>query len=327
MRLIGLAVVLALSLLAPPVARAEQAANVPRIGFLGASSPSVSAHLLEAFQQGLRTLGYVEGQNIVVEYRWAHGVFKQLPDLAADLVRLNVRLIVAASNREIVAARNVTTTIPIVMVVAVDPVGAGFIPSLARPRGNLTGLAWAPAVEIVGKHMELLREVVPNLGRIAVLVDPDLPGIGPYRDAAEGAARKLHLTYQEIEIREADDFGKAFAAIVREHSQAVFVQGSPLVFRHLRVIVDLATRHRIPAIFVFREAVPLGGLMSYGVNIADLYSRAATFVVKLLHGAKPADLPVEQATKFELVINLKTAKALGLTIPQSLLMRADQILQ
>ena len=186
-------------------------------------------------------------------------------------MRLNVRLIVAASNREIVAARNVTTTIPIVMVVAVDPVGAGFIPSLARPRGNLTGLAWAPGVEIVGKHMEFLREVVPNLARIAVLVDPDLPGIGPYRDAAEGAARKLHLTYQEIEIREADDFGKAFAAIVREHSQAVFVQGSPLVFRHLRVIVDLATRHRIPA--------------------------------------------------------MKTAKALGLTIPQSLVVRADEIIE
>jgi putative ABC transport system substrate-binding protein len=193
--------------------------------------------------------------------------------------------------------------------------------------GNLTGLAWAPAVEIIGKHMEFLREVVPNLSRVAVLVDPGFPGIGPYRDAAERAAMNLHLTYREIETREADDFSRAFATIFRERSQAVFIQGSPLVFRHLHDIVDLAASHRIPAIFVYREAVPLGGLMSYGVSLADLYRRAATFVVKILHGAKPADLPVEQPTKFELVINMKTAKALGLTIPQSLLLRADQLIE
>ena len=314
-------------LAAPLAAKAEQTVNLPRIGYLSASSPSFTSPFLAAFREGLRDLGYVEGQNIAVEYRWAQGIFTQLPKLAADLVQLNVRLIVASSNREITAAKEATATIPIVMVNAVDPVGAGFVASLAQPRGNLTGLAWAPAVEIVGKHLEFLREVVPNLSRVAVLVDPGFPGIGPYRDAAEGAARKLGLTYQEIETREAGDFSKAFAAITRERSQAVFVQGSPLVFRHLRAIVDLAASHRIPAIFVFREAVPLGGLMSYGVNLADLYRGAATFVVKILQGAKPADLPVEQAKKVELLINMKTAKALGLTIPQSLLQRADEVVQ
>jgi len=312
-------------LAAPLLIEAQQPANVPRIGYL--SYQSSASHLTKAFHQGLRELGYFEGQNIIVEYRWAHGDFTRLPDLAADLVRRNVRLIVAPGNREINAAKAATSTIPIVMVVAVDPVGVGFVTSIARPGGNLTGLAWAPAVEIVSKHMELLKEVVPTLSRIAVLVDPSFPGIAPYRDAAEGAAKQLGLTYQEIEVREADNFSKAFAAIVRERSEAVFVQVSPRVFAHLRDLVDLAAHHQIPAIFVFREAVPLGGLMSYGVDLVDLYKRAPTFVVKILHGAKPADLPVEQPTKFELVINLKTARALGLTIPASLLQRADQVIE
>jgi len=311
----------------PLAAKAEQTASVPKIGYLSALSQPGMGPNIEAFRQGLGDLGYFEGRNIVVKYRWAHGIFTQLPDLAADLIRLNVRLIVAASNREITAAKEATTTIPIVMVNAIDPVGAGFIASIARPGGNLTGLAWAPAVEIVGKHIEFLRDVVPHLSRVAVLVDPGFPGISPYRDAAAVATKKLRLAYQEIETREADDFSKAFAVLVRERSQAVFVQGSPLVFRNLRAIVDLAASHRIPAIFVYREAVPLGGLMSYGVNIADLNRRAATFVDKILRGTKPADLPVEEATKFELVINLKTAKALGLTIPPSLLQRADHVIE
>ncbi len=319
---------LAGSLLAAPLAaRADQTADATRIGYLSLSRSSFTARFLEAFRQGLRELGYLEGRNIVVEYRWAEGGSAQLPELAADLVRLNVRLIVAVSNREIAAAKAATTTIPIVMVNAIDPVGAGFVASIARPGGNLTGLAWAPAVEIVGKHLEFLREVVPNLLRVAVLVDPGFPGIAPYRDAAEGAARKLGLAYQEIETREAEDFGKAFAAIVRERSQAVFVQGSPLVFRNLRAIVELAASHRIPAIYVFREAVPLGGLMSYGVDAVDQYRRAATFVAKILRGARPADLPVEEAEKYELLINLKTAKALGVSVPQSLLLRADGVIK
>ncbi len=312
-------------LLAAPVgAEAQPAGNVPRIGYLG-SSPA--PHLVEALRQGLRDLGYVEGQNIIVEYRWSRGIIQQLPELAADLVRLNVRLIAASTNPDISAAKRATTTIPIVMVNAIDPVGAGFIASLAQPGGNLTGLAWAPAVEIVGKHIEFLRDVVPHLSRVAVLVDPSFPGIGPYRDAAAMAAKKLHLTYQEIETREVADFSKAYTEIVQERSQAVFVQGSPLVFRHLRDIVDLAASHRIPTIFVFREAVPLGGLMSYGVSLADLYRRSATYIDKILHGAKPVDLPIEQATKFDLVINLRTAKTLGLTIPPSLLLRADQVIE
>jgi ABC-type uncharacterized transport system substrate-binding protein len=312
-------------LAAPHVVEAQQAANVPRIGYL--SYQSSASHLVKVFHEGLRGVGYFEGQNIIVEYRWAHEEHTRLPELAADLVRRNVRLIVAPGNREITAAKAATSTIPIVMIVAVDPVGAGFVASIARPGGNLTGLAWAPAVEIVGKHMELLKEVVPTLSRIAVLVDPSFPGIAPYRDAAEGAATKLGLTYQEIEVRETDDFQKAFAAIVRERSEAVFIQGSPRVFAHLRDLVNLAARHRIPAAFVFREAVPLGGLMSYGVDLVDLYRRAPTFVVKILNGAKPADLPVEQATKFDLVINLRTAKTLGLTLPPSLLQRADQVIE
>ena len=313
-------------LFAAPLVEAEQPANAPRIGFLSASQ-SPASHLIKAFQQGLRDLGYVEGRNVIVEYRWAHGDIKRLPDLAGDLVRLNVRLIVASGNREITGVKAATTSIPIVMVVGIDPVGVGFIESIARPGGNITGLAWAPAVEIVGKHLEFLKDVVPNLSRVAILVDPGFPGISPYRAAVEGAAKTLHLTYQEIEFRNADDFPKAFATIVRGRSQAVFIQGSPLVFTHLRDLVDLAASHRIPAIYVFREAVPLGGLMSYGVNLADLYRRAATFVDKILKGAKPADLPVEQPTKFELVINLKTAKALGLAIPPSLLARADQVIE
>jgi ABC-type uncharacterized transport system substrate-binding protein len=242
----------------PLAAKAEQTASVPKIGYLSALSQPGMGPNIEAFRQRLGDLGYFEGRNIVVKYRWAHGIFTQLPDLAADLIRLNVRLIVAASNREITAAKEATTTIPIVMVNAIDPVGAGFIASIARPGGNLTGLAWAPAVEIVGKHIEFLRDVVPHLSRVAVLVDPGFPGISPYRDAAAVATKKLRLAYQEIETREADDFSKAFAVLVRERSQVVFVQGSPLVFRNLRAIVDLAASHRIPAIFVYREAVPLG---------------------------------------------------------------------
>ena len=333
MRRIVLAVALAFSvLLAPLAADAQQAAGkVYRIGFLsvlGAPTPSTPAGVLEAFRQGLRELGWVEGQNIVIDYRFAEGRFDRLPDLAAELVRLKVDIIVAVATQGVAAAKNATETIPIVMISgSADPVGLGFIASLARPGGNVTGLSYSVGPEILGKGLELLKEIVPKVRRVAILSNPASPVQPLFIREVKVAARSLGVQLQLLEARGPNEFDGAFAAMAKERVGALLVVADGLFILHRTRLADLAARSRLPAIYGYREHVEAGGLMSYGSSLRDLWRRAATFVDKILKGAKPGDLPVEQPTKFELVINLKTAKALGLTIPQTILLRADEVIQ
>jgi putative tryptophan/tyrosine transport system substrate-binding protein len=309
-------------LAAPLAAEAQTAEKVYRIGMLGSSS---SDPLVEAFKQGLRELGYVEGRNIMVEYRSAEGRPDRLPDLAADLVRLKVDVIVASSQGA-VAAKQATTTIPIVMPIITDPVRLGLVASLAKPGGNATGFA-TQNDELPGKWMELVKETLPNASRVAVLFHPTYDG-GVQLKASEAAARSLGVRLQALKVERPDDFGTAFAAVQKNRAEALIISSSPLFYTHRARLVEFAAKHRIPTIYHQSEfVVGSGGLMSYGPDFHDLFRRSATYVDKILKGAKPADLPVEQPTKFELVINLKTAKPLGLTIPQALLLRADQVIQ
>ena len=328
-RAAALIVAFALAILAPPLAAdAQPLAKVPRIGFLAAFSPTPEvSHFIEAFRQGLRDLGYVEGRNIVIEYRWAHSSFERLPDLAAELVRLKVDIIVAVVTQASLAAKNATGTIPIVMVGVSDPVGSGLIASLGRPGGNITGTS-GMAAELVGKQLELLKETVPKASRVAVLWNPANPvWQAQMLRETQVAARALGLRVQLLEARGPDELEGAFAAMTRERASALLVQVDVIFALHARRLADLAAKRRVPAMYGSREHVEAGGLMSYAPNIPDLFRRAATYVDKILKGAKPADLPVEQPTRFELIINLKTAKALGLTIPPSLLVRADQVIE
>ncbi len=277
--------------------------------------------------QGLRELGYAEGQDIVIERRVADGKTERLPGLAAELVRLAVALIVAPDPPSARAATNATRTVPIVMRSSGDPVASGLVASLARPGGNITGV-YSIAEELVGKRLELLKEVAPHLSRVAVLWDPDFPGSARWFHEAEVAARSLGLQLQSLEARgPSPDFARALGVATKERAGALITLRNPPIVFHQRQIVNLAAKARLPAIYDDREFVESGGLMSYGANLVDLYRRAATYVDKILKGARPADLPVEQPTKFELVVNLKTAKALGLTIPPSVLLRADQVIQ
>ena len=319
----------AVLLAAPLAADAQQAGKVPRIGFLRTTSPSDRPHLLDAFRQGLRELGWVEGQNIVIGYRFAEGRLDRLPDLAAELVRLKVDLIVSGGTQGVTAAKNATETIPIVMIAgSADPVGLGLIASLARPGGNITGVSYSVGgLEILGKQLELLKETVPKIRRMAILSNAANP-IQPLaiRDV-NVAARSLGVQLQLLEARGPNEFDAAFAAMATERVGALLVLSDTIFNSHRTRLADLAARSRLPAAYGVRESVEAGGLMSYGPSLRDLYRRSATFVDKILKGAKPADLPVEQPTKFELVINLKTAKALGLTIPPSLLGRADEVIQ
>jgi putative ABC transport system substrate-binding protein len=313
---------------APLAAEAQQAGKVARIGYL---SPNLAAspHTHEAFRQGLRDLGYVEGRNLVIEYRDAEGKFERLPALAADLVALNVDVIVAPNTVGVLAAKQATRTLPIVFATAGDPVTSGLVTSLARPGGNVTGLSLL-APELVGKCLELLTQAVPGVSRVAVLWEPGAVGERTDRDmlkAAEVAARALGVRLQFVEARGPADFDRAFSDMTRARAGALTVLGSTMFGTERRHLVDLAAKHRLPAVYPWREFVDAGGLMAYGTNVADLYRRAATYVDKILKGTTPADLPVEQPTKFEFVINLKTVKALGLTIPPSLLLRADEVIQ
>jgi len=317
----------AVLLAAPLAAEAQQAGKVPRIGFLGTRSPSDTSPHLDAFRQGLRELGWVEGQNIVIDYRFAEGKFDRLPDLAAELVRLKVDIIVAQPTPAAVAAQNATKTIPIVMISVGDPVGLGLIASLARPGGNATGLSYSVGLEIFGKGLELLKETVPKVRRVAILSNPANPAQPLAIREVNVAARSLGVQLQLLEARGPHDFDGAFAAMAKERVGALLVVADSMFVLHRTRLADLAARSRLPAAYGLRDHVDAGGLMSYGPSSRDLFRRSATFVDKILKGAKPGDLPVEQPTKFELVINLKTAKALGLTIPQSLLQRADEIIQ
>jgi putative ABC transport system substrate-binding protein len=323
----ALVVTLALAfLLAPLAGEAQQTTNVPRIGHLFLQPWSVTGHLRDAFRQGLRELGYVEGQNIVIEFRNAEGRLERLPALAAELVGLKVNVIVAAPEVCIQAAKQATRTIPIVMALSDDPVARGFVASLARPGGNITGLS-SLAPELAGKRLQLLREVIPTLSRVAALSEADSPSQPAALREMEAAARALGVQLQSLLVRgPTPDFESAFRAAMSGHASALVNIGGPLAFSHRTRIVDLAAKNRLPVIYGPREYVNVGGLMSYGAALSDLHRRAATYVDKILKGAKPADLPVEQPTKFELAINLKTAKALGLTIPASVLLRADHVI-
>ena len=324
LRSIGLIVILALGFLAAPApAEAQPTGKVYRIGYL-AMFPAPPGR--EAFLQGLRDLGRIEGQNITIEYRYAHGRLEQLLDLVAELVRLKVDLIVAVSPQPVQAAKEATTTVPIVMVAVADPVTYGFVTSLARPGGNITGVSLL-LPELSAKRLELLREMVPKLSRAAVLWNAANPFRALDLKVAQAGARALGVTLQSLGVRGPDDFDRAFEAASRERARALITLEDPLTFAHRTRIVGLAAKHRLPAIYGLREYVDAGGLMSYAPILLDNFRRAATYVDKILKGTKPADLPVEQPTKFELVINMRTAKAIGLKIPQSLLLRADQVIQ
>ena len=315
-------------LAAPLAAQAQQAPKLPRIGYLREGSASDAAWpAAEAFRQELRERGWLEGQNVAIEYRWSEGRRDRLPELAAELVRLKVDVIFAPSTAATVAAHNATRTIPIIMASFGDPVGRGIVASLARPGGNVTGLSYSVGLGIVAKQLELLKEVVPKVSRVAVLGDPGHPQYGSLLREAEVASRSLGVQLQVVEARGPSAYDSAFGAMVRKRAEALLVLPDPVSFLHRRPHLDLAAKHRLPASYGSREFVDAGGLISYGPSLSDLWRRAATYVDKILRGAKPADLPVEQPTKFELVINLKTAKALGLTIPPSVLGRADEVIQ
>jgi putative ABC transport system substrate-binding protein len=324
---IGLIVTLALAiLLAPVVADAQPSARVPRIGYLGNSSPSLEPDLVEAFRQGLRELGYIEGQTIVIEYRWAEGEYDRFPDLVADLIRLKVDVIVTAGTPGTLAAKQATKTIPIVMAVAGDAVGAGLVASLARPGGNVTGLTTI-VQDLEGKRLELLKEVVPGLSRVGVLWNPVNPVNPIIFKQTQIAAQTLGLTVQTLDVRGVEEFEDAFAILARERPDALIMITDRFLLTHRKRIVEFMAQHRLPTMYPYRELVVEGGLLSYAPSYTDSFRRAATFVDKILKGTKPADLPIQQPTKFELVINLKTAKALGLTIPPSLLARADEVIE
>jgi putative ABC transport system substrate-binding protein len=315
-------------LTAPLAAEAQQATKVYRVGRLSPGSPLLVPHLWEVFRQGLRELGYVEGQNLIIEYRYAEGHEERLRDLAAELVQLPVNVIVAEGAAAIRAAQHATRTIPIVMAATSDPVGQGFVASLAHPGGNITGLSFLDA-ELPGKRLELLKETVPQSTRIAVLANPANPTYASAMHNLTGAARMLGLHLQVVEVRRAEELDDAFAAMTRAGADAVIVIGDPLLLNSERgrVVADLAVKSRLPVMYNFREWVVAGCLMSYGASRPVVYRQAAIYVDKILKGANPAELPVEQATTFELVINLKTAHALGLTIPPRLLFQADEVIR
>jgi ABC-type uncharacterized transport system substrate-binding protein len=313
-------------LAAPLAAEGQQAANSPRLGFLSSSSSERDKPRLTAFLKGLRELGYLESRNIFIEQRYAGGRFEMLPELAAELVRLKVDLLIVSGAPASNAAKNATSVIPIVMTDVSDPVGIGLVASLPRPGGNVTGLSDFNA-GVVAKRLELLKELLPSVSRVGVLLNPANPSNPLQMTLTKAAASALGVTLLPLEARGPDDIDRAFTAMRKERTEALLVFGDPMLGSNNRRIVELAAKARLPATYSRREMADAGGLMSYGTNFADLSRRAATYVDKILKGAKPAELPVEQPTQFELVINLKTAKALGLTIPRPLLMRADQVIE
>jgi putative tryptophan/tyrosine transport system substrate-binding protein len=328
---IRLVVTLALVIFAAPlVVEAQPPTTVHRVGrLLGVGSPSSGPDpSFAAFRQGLRELGYIEGQNLVIENRYAEGNQERLRDLAVDLVRLQVDVIVAEGAAAIRAAQHATRTIPIVMAATADPVGQGFVASLAHPGGNITGLSFLSA-DLPGKRLEILQETLPQRTRIAVLANPAYPTYAPRLHNLTEAARVLGLHLHVVEVRRVDELDTAFAAMARAEAEAVIVLDDAVLLNSQRgqVVADLAARSRLPVMYGWREWVVAGCLMSYGPSRPDVLRRAATYVGKILQGAKPADLPVEQATKFELVINLKIAQALGLTIPPTLLFQADEVIK
>ena len=308
------------------IAEAQQPKKDPRIGFLSGATPAALSDRVDAFRHGLRDLGYVEGKNIVIEYRYAEQKSNRLSALAAELVRLKVDIIATTGPASTGSAKQATATIPIVMANDDDPIGSGFAASLARPGGNITGLSTL-STEISGKQLELLKEIVPKLSRVTVLGDVTRPGIPQALREINVAADAFGVQLQYLEVRDPKDIENAFRAATKERADAVLVLGSAVLNSQRKQVADLAVKSRLPAIYRNPEFVEDGGLMAYGASIADLFRRAATYVDKILKGAKPADLPIEQPKKFELIINLKAAKQIGLTIPPNVLARADKVIK
>jgi ABC-type uncharacterized transport system substrate-binding protein len=310
------------------IAEAQQPKKVARIGYISSGDPASESNRIEAIRLALRDLGYIEGQNIAIEYRYAEGKQDRFPELAAELARLRVDIIVVGGDALARAAKNATKTIPIVMMGSgSDPVEIGLIESLARPGGNITGLTLLSR-ELGGKRLELLKEAVPKLARVAVLYDPAIPGnVREVKEDLPVAARALGLTIQPWEVRDADGFEKVFTGLNKERPDGLYVTSNPLTRGNMKRVGDFAIKSRIPSVHGGRESVDAGGLMYYGADTAESYRRVAYFVDRILKGARPADLPVEQPTKFELVINLKTAKQIGLTIPPNVLARADKVIK
>jgi putative tryptophan/tyrosine transport system substrate-binding protein len=311
----------------PLAAKAQQAGKVYRIGYLSAPTRASVENGLQAFLRALRELGWVEGRNLIIEYRWAEGNVERLPDLAAELLRLKVDAIVAPAGSAALAAKNATNSIPIIMIFASDPVEMGLVASLRRPGGNVTGTTFTPGPEIFGKQLQILKETIPHASRVALLSNPEDPSFATQIREVEATARSLRIRLQHVEARGPEEFESAFAAMARERADALLVNGTSTFLAHRTRLAELAVKGRLPTMYSFRESVEAGGLMAYAVNMSDFIGRAAVYVDKILKGAKPADLPVEQPTKFELIINQNTAKALGLTIPQVVLARADEVIQ
>jgi putative ABC transport system substrate-binding protein len=309
----------------PLAAAAQQPEKNARIGYLDVGPATARVGRVEAFRAGLKDLGYVEGKNIAIEFRWAEKV-EQLPDLAADLVRRKVDVIFAISSTMVEPARQATSTIPIVFATHADPVGIGHVVSLARPGGNITGLSML-LTELAPKELEILTEVVPQAKRIAVLWNPTTPSVPPAMKAVDAAGQRLGLQLVKVRAQASEDFDGAFAVLAHERPEALMVVASPLFITHRERLAELAREHRLPAMFGSKENVQAGGLISYSADLTDLHRRAASYIDKILRGAKPDELPVEQASKYEMVINLKTAKALGIPIPASLLARADEVIE
>ena len=316
-----------LALASLPLADAQQPKKIAKIAYLAPSTTAAAAHLVEAFRQGLRELGYVEGKTFVLELRYGEAKAERLPGIARELVGLKVDVIVTATDVAIAAVKRETQTIPIVMANSTDPVGTGFVASLARPGRNVTGLS-SISPELGGKRLELLKEVVPGLSRVAFLWNPDVRGAVLDYKETEGAASSLRLQLQSVEVVRAEDFDHAFSGITKERAQALMMPAAnPVGFANRSQIASFAQKNRLPSIFSQKEYVDAGGLMAYGPNTPDMHRRAATYVDKILKGAKPADLPVEQPKKFEFIVNLQTAKQIGLTIPPNVLVRADRVIK
>jgi putative ABC transport system substrate-binding protein len=306
-------------------AQAQQTMKVSQIGFLAVGSPSANSSSLEAFRKGLGKMGYVEGRNISIEYRWAEGQQDRLPALASDLVKIKVDIIMASGMSAVLAAKNATKTIPIVFAGAADPVAWGLVASLAHPGGNVTGLSELTGRDLEGKRLELLKEALPRISRIAVVLDSTgRVDPSPIKTAARALGLKLLLS---DETATPDEFRSAFAGMIREKANAVYAPQTPINVRHRNLIVELATKHRLPAMYGSSEFVEAGGLMSYGAHFSDLFGRAAVYVNKILKGTKPAELPVEQPMKFELIISLQAAKKIGATIRPEVLARADKVIK
>jgi len=314
-------------LISPFAVKAQQPQKVPRIGYLVLNSAESGQHLLIAFRQGLRERGWDDGQNIVVETRFADGKIERLPALVAELNRLNVDIFVTTSSATTWAVKDATRSMPIIMAASADALGEGLVSSLAHPGGNITGMTFLAGPEIAGKQLQILKEVIPAASRVAVLANPTNRSHAAFARVAKGAARSLGAQVQVLEAPTPDQLDNAFAAMTKEHATALLVLTDSVFVGQRQRIADLAAKSRIPALYSQKEFVDVGGLVSYGPSLSVMFRRAAIHVDKILRGAKPGDLPIEQPTTFELVINLKAAKALGLTVPQSLLLRADEVIE